>query len=47
MSMKTDSKSQKVKKAYQAPTLIKYGKLEDLTQTAVGGGSDGAALGSV
>ena len=44
--MKTDTKQQNKKKAYQAPKLISYGKLEDLTQTATGPGSDGAALGS-
>ena len=44
--MKTDSQPQQEKKAYQAPKLVTYGKLEDLTQTASGPGSDGGALGS-
>ena len=44
--MKVDSKNQKTKKAYQAPKLIQYGKLEDLTQTGKGAGADVSALGS-
>ena len=46
ISMNTDSNSAKTKKAYQAPKLVIYGKLEDLTQTAMGAGADVSALGS-
>ena len=44
--MKTDSSNQKTKKVYRAPKLIKYGKLEDLTQGAKGAGVDNGTAGS-
>ena len=40
--MKTDSNNLKTKKTYETPKLIKYGKLEDLTQ--LGGGMGTEAL---
>ena len=44
--MKVESKNQKIKKVYKAPKLIKYGKLEDLTQGGPGKAADGGTVGS-